>query len=247
MPAPIYYSHRSGLNGRPTCARTGRPPLVAARREEPGDPCATKTMVKPVAIDAVVLSTQHNPDVSTGVISCESGDGKHYPLTVLPAELVARRIPSYHINPTGQFIIGGPGGRLRPDRAQDYRRYLRRYGAPRRRRLLRQRPLQSRTAPPPTLAATWPKTSSPPAWPSAAKSRSPTPSAWPSPPPISINTFGTNNLPEEHIEALVRDHFDLRPKGIVDMLDLKRPIYRPTAAYGHFGRNDSEFHVGAYG
>ena len=58
---------------------------------------------------------------------------------------------------------------------------------------------------------------------------------------ISINTFGTGQLPEDAIEALVRKHFDLRPKGLIDMLDLKRAIYLPTASYGHFGRDDENF------
>ena len=58
---------------------------------------------------------------------------------------------------------------------------------------------------------------------------------------ISINTFGTVQIPEAHIVDLVREHFDLRPKGLIQMLDLKRPIYRKTAAYGHFGRSEPEF------
>ena len=58
---------------------------------------------------------------------------------------------------------------------------------------------------------------------------------------ISINTFGTGTLPDEKIIQLVREHFDLRPAGLVDMLKLKRPIFRPTAAYGHFGRPEPEF------
>ena len=58
---------------------------------------------------------------------------------------------------------------------------------------------------------------------------------------ISINTFGTGKLPDEQIVALISEHFDLRAKGLVDMLDLKRPIYRKTADYGHFGREDSDF------
>ncbi|MGB1141200.1 MAG: methionine adenosyltransferase domain-containing protein, partial [Halioglobus sp.] len=58
---------------------------------------------------------------------------------------------------------------------------------------------------------------------------------------ISINTFGTGKLPDDKIEALVREHFDLRPKGLIEMLDLKRPIYQKTAAYGHFGREDADF------
>jgi len=58
---------------------------------------------------------------------------------------------------------------------------------------------------------------------------------------IAINTFGTNKIEESKIESLVREHFDLRPQGIIDMLDLRRPIYRATAAYGHFGRTEPEF------
>jgi S-adenosylmethionine synthetase len=58
---------------------------------------------------------------------------------------------------------------------------------------------------------------------------------------ISVNSFGTGKLSDERIAELVREHFDLRPKGLVAMLDLKRPIYRKTAAYGHFGREDADF------
>ncbi|MGY8992460.1 MAG: methionine adenosyltransferase domain-containing protein, partial [Rhodospirillales bacterium] len=58
---------------------------------------------------------------------------------------------------------------------------------------------------------------------------------------IAVNTFGTGTIPDTQISALVGDHFDLRAKGLVDMLDLKRPIYRKTAAYGHFGREDPDF------
>jgi len=58
---------------------------------------------------------------------------------------------------------------------------------------------------------------------------------------ISINTFGTGRLPDDEIAQLVREHFDLRPKGLIDMLNLKRPIYRATAAYGHFGRELPDF------
>jgi len=58
---------------------------------------------------------------------------------------------------------------------------------------------------------------------------------------ISINTFGTGKISDEKIEALVKEHFDLRPKGLIDMLDLKRPIFLPTASYGHFGRLEDSF------
>ena len=58
---------------------------------------------------------------------------------------------------------------------------------------------------------------------------------------ISIDTYGTGKLSDEAIETLVREHFDLRPAGLIDMLDLRRPIYLPTAAYGHFGREEPNF------
>ena len=58
---------------------------------------------------------------------------------------------------------------------------------------------------------------------------------------IAINTFGTGKIDDARISELVREHFDLRPKGLIEMLDLKRPIYRKTAAYGHFGREDVDF------
>ena len=58
---------------------------------------------------------------------------------------------------------------------------------------------------------------------------------------LMVNTSGTSVIPEEKIEALIHEHFDLRPKGIIEDLDLLRPIYRPSAAYGHFGRNDADF------
>ena len=58
---------------------------------------------------------------------------------------------------------------------------------------------------------------------------------------ISVNTFGTSTLKEEKISSLIREHFDLRPKQLIEMLDLKRPIYQSTAAYGHFGREEDAF------
>ena len=58
---------------------------------------------------------------------------------------------------------------------------------------------------------------------------------------ISVNTFGTGTLDDEAIIALIREHFDLRPRGLIEMLDLKRPIYRKTSAYGHFGRTEESF------
>ena len=84
------------------------------------------------------------------------------------------------------------------------------------------------------------KTSLPPVWQPNVKSKFPTPSACRTD-FDSIDTFGTGKISEEKLIALVREHFDLRPKGIVQMLDLLRPIYGKSAAYGHFGREEPEF------
>ena len=82
----------------------------------------------------------------------------------------------------------------------------------------------------------WPKISSRQAWPSAVEIQVSYAIGVAEPTSISINSFGTGQVDEAVIVRLVREHFDLRPKGLVDMLDLKRPIYRNTASYGHFGR-----------
>ena len=76
---------------------------------------------------------------------------------------------------------------------------------------------------------------------SAAWCRSPTPSASPIRPSVMVDTFGTGKVSNETLTALIKKHFDLRPRGIVNMLDLLRPIYQKTAAYGHFGRDEPEF------
>ena len=97
------------------------------------------------------------------------------------------------------------------------------------------------TVPPLTPAVMLRKTSSPPVWQPNAKSKFPTPSALPNRLRFPFDTFGTGKISEEKLIALVREHFDLRPKGIVQMLDLLRPIYSKSAAYGHFGREEPEF------
>jgi S-adenosylmethionine synthetase len=157
---------------------------------------------------------------------------------VLPKEWL--KDTKYLINPTGRFVVGGPQGDCgltgrkiivdtyggacphgggafsgkdpsKVDRSRRLRRALR--GQEHRRR----RPGRS------------------------ARSRWPTPSAWPGPMNVTVYTEGTGVIPDDKIAKLVNEHFDLRPKGIIQMLDLLRPIYEKTAAYGHFGREEPEF------
>ncbi|WIO74189.1 methionine adenosyltransferase [Porticoccaceae bacterium LTM1] len=235
MPAPVHFSHR--LVERQAYLRHHkvlpwlRPDAksqVTMRYDENGHPCA---------VDAVVLSTQHNPEVSQSDIREAVMEEiiKH----VIPAELL-HAATKFHINPTGQFIIGGPvgdcgltgrkiivdtyGGMARhgggafsgkdPSKVDRSAAYAGRYVA----KNIVAAGLAERCEIQVSYAI------------GVAEPTS-----------ISVNTFGTGKIPEENIEALVRDHFDLRPKGIVEMLDLKRPIYRKTAAYGHFGREDADF------
>ena len=235
MPAPIYYSHR--LVERQAYLRKQnvlpwlRPDAksqVTMRYDENGHPAA---------IDAVVLSTQHDPDIAQNDI--REAVMEEIIQHCLPVELL-HADTRYHINPTGQFIIGGPvgdcgltgrkiivdtyGGMARhgggafsgkdPSKVDRSAAYAGRYVA----KNIVAAGLAERCEIQISYAI------------GVAEPTS-----------ISVNTFGTGKLPEAHIEALVRDHFDLRPKGIVDMLDLKRPIYRKTAAYGHFGREDTDF------
>ena len=142
-----------------------------------------------------------------------------------------------YVNPTGKFVIGGPHGDTRPHRPQDHRRHLRRHGPPRRRRVQRQGPVARSTARRPTRPAGWPSTSSPPVRPTRCEVQVAYAIGMAQPMSILVETFGTNTVDPDVIVAAVRDVFDLRPAAIVRDLDLKRPIYRETAAYGHFGRS----------
>ena len=145
------------------------------------------------------------------------------------------------INPTGRFTIGGPRGRLRTHRAQDHRRHLRWHGPPRRKarfsgkdpsKVDRSAAYAGRYVAKNIVAA-------------GIAERCEIQVSYAigvaEPTSISVNTFGTGKLDEATIIHLVRENFDLRPRGLIDMLDLKRPIYRQTAAYGHFGRTEESF------
>ncbi len=234
MPAPIYYSHR--LVERQAYLRK-RNVLTWLRPDAKSQVTLRYENGKPVAVDAVVLSTQHDPDVSQQDI--REAVMEEIIQHVLPAEWLHANT-KYHINPTGQFIIGGPvgdcgltgrkiivdtyGGMARhgggafsgkdPSKVDRSAAYAGRYVA----KNIVAAGLADRCEIQISYAI------------GVAEPTS-----------ISINTFGTGKLPDEQIVNLISEHFDLRPAGLIEMLDLKRPIYRATAAYGHFGREEENF------
>lgn len=189
---------------------------------------------KPVAVDTIVISTQHDPDVTLEQIKQDLMEKVIKP--VVPAELLTSET-KYFINPTGKFVIGGPqgdtgltgrkiivdtyGGMARhgggafsgkdPTKVDRSAAYAARYVA----KNIVAAGLADKCEIQLAYAI------------GVAK-----------PVSISINTFGTNKVAEDVITKLVNDNFDLRPAGIIKELDLRRPIYAQTAAYGHFGRTD---------
>ena len=234
MPAPIYYAHRLvekqahlRKSGALTWLRPDAKSQVTLRYENG----------MPVAVDAVVLSTQHNPNVKQSEI--HEAVRELIIKNVLPAEWL-HKDTQYHINPTGQFIIGGPvgdcgltgrkiivdtyGGMARhgggafsgkdPSKVDRSAAYAGRYVA----KNIVAAGLADRCEIQVSYAI------------GVAEPTS-----------ISVNTFGTGKLSDTEIVNLIRTHFDLRPGGLIQMLNLKRPIYRQTAAYGHFGRELPDF------
>ena len=234
MPAAIHYSHR--LVQRQAYLRKNSI-LPWLRPDAKSQVTLRYENGKPVAVDAVVLSTQHDEGIKQSDLreAIMEEVVKH----VLPAEWL-HKDTKYHINPTGQFIIGGPvgdcgltgrkiivdtyGGAARhgggafsgkdPSKVDRSAAYAGRYVA--------KNVVAAGLADRCEIQVSY-----------AIGVAEPT--------SISINTFGTNKVSEEQIATLVREHFDLRPRGVIEMLDLRRPIYRPTAAYGHFGREDAGF------
>ncbi|TQV69654.1 methionine adenosyltransferase [Exilibacterium tricleocarpae] len=234
MPAPIYYAHRL-VERQAYLRKKGVLPWL--RPDAKSQVTLRYQNGKPVAVDAVVLSTQHDPDVSQADIREAVMDEviKH----TLPQEWL-HADTRYHINPTGQFIIGGPvgdcgltgrkiivdtyGGMARhgggafsgkdPSKVDRSAAYAGRYVA----KNIVAAGLAERCEIQVSYAI------------GVAEPTS-----------ISVNTFGTGKVSDDSIVELVREHFDLRPRGLLEMLDLKRPIYRSTAAYGHFGREGDGF------
>lgn len=234
MPAPIYYSHR--LVERQAKLRKEKV-LPWLRPDAKSQITLRYENGKPVAIDAVVLSTQHDPEIS--LENLREAVREEIIKPVLPAEWL-HKDTLFHINPTGNFVIGGPvgdcgltgrkiivdtyGGMARhgggafsgkdPSKVDRSAAYAGRYVA----KNIVAAGLADRCE----IQVSY-----------AIGVSVPT--------SISINTFGTGKIAEEKIAELVREHFDLRAGGLVSMLDLKRPIYQPTATYGHFGRELPEF------
>jgi len=234
MPAPITYSHL--LVKRQSEVRKNLT-LPWLRPDAKSQITFRYENNKPVAIDAVVLSTQHSPDISAKALHEAVMD--EIILPVLPKEWL-HKDTKYFINPTGQFIIGGPvgdcgltgrkiivdsyGGMARhgggafsgkdPSKVDRSAAYMARYVA----KNIVAAGLADRCEIQVSYAI------------GVAEPTS-----------ITVETFGTGKLSEDRLVQIVRDHFDLRPKGLIAQLNLLRPIYQATAAYGHFGRTEDTF------
>ena len=189
---------------------------------------------KPARLDAVVLSTQHDPDVTQEQI--HEDIKKHVFEAILPQELVDENT-KFFVNPTGRFVIGGPHGDSgltgRKIIVDTYGGYARHGGGAFSgkdcTKVDRSAAYAARYAAKNIVAAGL-----------ADKCEIQLSYAIgvAQPTSVMVDTFGTGKLSDEKITEIVRENFDLRPAGIIKMLDLRRPIYKQTAAYGHFGRND---------
>ncbi|MDP1708466.1 MAG: methionine adenosyltransferase [Gammaproteobacteria bacterium] len=234
MPAPITYAHRL-VKRQAEVRKNGTLPWL--RPDAKSQVTFRYENYKPVGVDAVVLSTQHSPDISHKVLKEAVMD--EIILPVLPAEWV-NKDTRFFINPTGRFVVGGPmgdcgltgrkiivdtyGGMARhgggafsgkdPSKVDRSAAYAGRYVA----KNIVAAGLADRCEIQISYAI------------GVAEPTS-----------IGVDTFGTGKVSDARIVQLVREHFDLRPRGLIQMLNLLRPIYQPTAAYGHFGREEPEF------
>ncbi len=234
MPAAITLSHRL-VERQAKVRKSGK--LAWLRPDAKSQVTLRYEDDQPVAIDAVVLSTQHSDDISTKAL--REAVMEEILLPVLPKKWLHKGT-KFHINPTGRFVIGGPvgdcgltgrkiivdtyGGFARhgggafsgkdPSKVDRSAAYAARYVA----KNIVAAGLADRCEVQVSYAI------------GVAEPTS-----------IMVETFGTGKLSREKLTALVRRHFDLTPYGLREMLDLARPIYRKTAAYGHFGRKDPDF------
>jgi len=234
MPAPITYSHLL-VKRQSEVRKNGTLPWL--------EPDAKSQITfryddgKPTAIDAVVLSTQHREEIS--LIDLQEAVMEEIIKPVLPKQWINKHT-KYFINPTGRFVIGGPygdcgltgrkiivdtyGGMARhgggafsgkdPSKVDRSAAYVARY--------VSKNIVAAGIAERCELQLSY-----------AIGVAEPT--------SISVETFGTGKISNEKIVTLIREHFELRPRGLIKMLDLVKPIYRSTAAYGHFGRKDIDF------
>ena len=238
MPAPIYYAHRL-VERQAMLRKDGRLPWL--RPDAKSQVTFKYVDGRPAEVDTVVLSTQHAPEMSDGKMMKKEAVEAVIEMIikpVLPKEFL--RNTKYLVNPTGRFVVGGPqgdcgltgrkiivdtyggacahgGGAFSgkdPSKVDRSAAYAARYVAKNvvAAGLARQCVLQVSYA----IGVARPIN-------------------------VTVYTEGTGAIPDEKIAQLVQSHFDLRPRGIVQMLDLLRPIYAKTAAYGHFGREEPEF------
>ncbi|MCY9039575.1 methionine adenosyltransferase, partial [Bacillus inaquosorum] len=189
---------------------------------------------KPVRIDAIVISTQHHPEITLEQI--QRNIKEHVINPVVPAELIDEET-KYFINPTGRFVIGGPQGDAgltgRKIIVDTYGGYARHGGGAfsgkDATKVDRSAAYAARYVAKNIVAAELAD---------SCEVQLAYAIGVAQPVSISINTFGSGKASEEKLIEVVRNNFDLRPAGIIKMLDLRRPIYKQTAAYGHFGRHD---------
>ena len=235
MPFPIYYAHRL-VQRQSEVRKDGRLPWL--RPDAKSQVTVRYAEGKPVAIDTVVLSTQHHPSMNERQAALAEAVIDEIIKPVLPASMLDGT--KYLVNPTGRFEIGGPhgdagltgrkiivdtyggaaphgGGAFSgkdPSKVDRSAAYAARYVAKNivAAGIARQCQVQLSYA----IGVAHPIN-------------------------VTVYTEGTGRIPDQRIAALVNAHFDLRPKGIIQMLDLLRPIYLKTAAYGHFGRDEPEF------
>ncbi|MFG6148208.1 methionine adenosyltransferase [Halobacillus sp. B23F22_1] len=192
---------------------------------------------QPVRVDTIVISTQHAEEITLEQIQHDLK--KHVINPVVPSQLIDEQT-KYFINPTGRFVIGGPQGDAgltgRKIIVDTYGGYARHGGGAfsgkDATKVDRSAAYAARYVAKNIVAAKLAQ---------SCEVQLAYAIGVAQPVSISINTFGTGKVPEEMLVSAVRELFDLRPAGIIKMLDLRRPIYRQTAAYGHFGRTDIEF------
>ncbi len=234
MPAAIYYAHRL-VERQSMLRKSGK--LSWLRPDAKSQVTLRYVDNRPDSIDTVVLSTQHAPEIDHATLTEAVIEEIVKP--VLPGELVKGKV-KYLINPTGRFVVGGPqgdcgltgrkiivdtyggaaphgGGAFSgkdPSKVDRSAAYAARYVA----KNVVAAGLASKCQVQVSYAI------------GVARPTS-----------VMVTTFGTGKVTDERLSELVLEHFDLRPKGIVQMLDLLRPVYRKTAAYGHFGRSDTDF------
>ncbi len=231
MPLPIILAHKLALRLSQARKELG---LTYLRPDGKTQVTVEYEGGRPVRIDTVVISTQHSPDVTNEQMASDLMEKvvNH----VLPKELLSDDT-RYFINPSGRFVIGGPQGDAgltgRKIIVDTYGGYARHGGGafsgkdPT--KVDRSAAYAARYVAKNIVAAGLAK---------MVEIQLSYAIGVAQPTSIFIDTFGTGTVPDEAIEKLVREHFDLRPAGIIRMLDLRRPIYKQVAAYGHFGRTD---------